>query len=86
MAPACASSPSQSTQPVHPDGAPLSTASPPAATDLPLSLLHCPDAGLHNAITFLQPIKDKHPWISHSDLWTRAFLDRDPSIPSASIG
>ncbi|KAL7411960.1 heme peroxidase [Mrakia frigida] len=30
------------------------------------------NAGLFHAINFLQPIKDKHSWISFADLWTLA--------------
>jgi cytochrome c peroxidase len=28
--------------------------------------------GLQNAIDFLEPIKQKYPWITYADLWTLA--------------
>lgn len=28
------------------------------------------NAGLEHARTFLDPIKEKHAWISYADLWT----------------
>ena len=30
------------------------------------------NAGLENARAFLEPIKEKHPWITYADLWTLA--------------
>lgn len=30
------------------------------------------NAGLEHARAFLEPIKQKHPWISYADLWTLA--------------
>ncbi|KAF2461678.1 heme peroxidase [Lineolata rhizophorae] len=33
---------------------------------------HGANAGLHAARDFLEPIKEKFPWISYSDLWTLA--------------
>lgn len=30
------------------------------------------NAGLQHARKFLEPVKEKHPWISYSDLWTLA--------------
>lgn len=29
-------------------------------------------AGLEHARRFLEPIKEKHPWITYADLWTLA--------------
>jgi cytochrome c peroxidase len=33
---------------------------------------HGANAGLKNARDFLQPVKEKYPWITYSDLWTLA--------------
>ncbi|KAL2003731.1 hypothetical protein VTN02DRAFT_2496 [Thermoascus thermophilus] len=30
------------------------------------------NAGLENARAFLEPVKERHPWITYSDLWTLA--------------
>lgn len=30
------------------------------------------NAGLEHARAFLEPIKQKHPWITYADLWTLA--------------
>ncbi|KAI9637367.1 heme peroxidase [Dioszegia hungarica] len=33
------------------------------------------NAGLHHAITYLMPIQEANPWITHADLWTLAGVE-----------
>lgn len=42
------------------------------------------DAGLYHAMNFLKPVQEKHPWISHADLWT-CTLFPSTSHPSLSL-